>query len=480
MADGLLDFIKTPEGQGLLSTVFGGLAGAQRHAPLNSIGRAGMSGLMGYGNALERQENLDYKNLQMEALKQQTAANRRKEAIIAEMMGGDKAAAPAAPVGVTNPGLPAANVQSPIFTDAENSRRAALPVPDAPAAASVSAKPSGILSSLTPDKLAALKMGAGIDLADIYKLSQPNWMNVNGNLVNTNRPDFKGGIQAGLHITPEGNAILNDPSGAVRVAPGSIDAITQISNAKNASQARYDMIRVPMQNGSEMMMTREQAAQNFGGNPAAQTSQNRAAPAFNAIPTANPAGAGVSQSPSDRTYQDENSKAAADQYKQIQTAGFVAPSKISKYQQLGALLENHDGGKLSGTGLDIAQYANSMGMNIDKNLANKEAARSLSNEIALTLRNTANGEGMPGSMSDSDRAFLVNMTPNMSQSAEGRKILIDSQVKVLQRQADTARMARLWQQKYGRIDAVNPATGKNFFDNLQEWSGQNPLFAPKQ
>lgn len=51
---GLLGFIATPEGQGLLATVFGGLAGARRGQPLNSIGRAGLSGLMGYGNALDR------------------------------------------------------------------------------------------------------------------------------------------------------------------------------------------------------------------------------------------------------------------------------------------------------------------------------------------------------------------------------------------------------------------------------------------
>ncbi len=52
---GLLDFVKTPEGQGLLSAAFGGLAGARRGQPLNSLGRAGLAGLQGYGGALERQ-----------------------------------------------------------------------------------------------------------------------------------------------------------------------------------------------------------------------------------------------------------------------------------------------------------------------------------------------------------------------------------------------------------------------------------------
>jgi hypothetical protein len=59
--------------------------------------------------------------------------------------------------------------------------------------------------------------------------------------------------------------------------------------------------------------------------------------------------------------------------------------------------------------------------------------------------------------------------------------MVDMQIKLLQRQADTAAMARKWAQRYGRIDAVNPVTGKSFFDNLQEWSARNPLFAqPEQ
>ena len=56
MANGLLDFISTPEGQGLLSAAFGGLAGARRGQPLNSLGRAGLAGLQGYGGALHRQD----------------------------------------------------------------------------------------------------------------------------------------------------------------------------------------------------------------------------------------------------------------------------------------------------------------------------------------------------------------------------------------------------------------------------------------
>jgi hypothetical protein len=58
LLDEFSDFVRSPEGQGLLAAGFGGLAGAQRGAPINSIGRAGLAGLNGYGNALDRQQQL--------------------------------------------------------------------------------------------------------------------------------------------------------------------------------------------------------------------------------------------------------------------------------------------------------------------------------------------------------------------------------------------------------------------------------------
>lgn len=53
LLDGLGEFVKTPEGQGLLSAAFGGMAGARRGQPWNTAGRAGMAGLLGYQQANE-------------------------------------------------------------------------------------------------------------------------------------------------------------------------------------------------------------------------------------------------------------------------------------------------------------------------------------------------------------------------------------------------------------------------------------------
>lgn len=49
--NGLLDFAKSPMGQGLLAAGFAGLAGANRNTPINNIGRAGLAGITGYSAA---------------------------------------------------------------------------------------------------------------------------------------------------------------------------------------------------------------------------------------------------------------------------------------------------------------------------------------------------------------------------------------------------------------------------------------------
>ena len=48
---GLLDFLSTPAGQGLLGAAFSGMAGARRGAPVNTLGAAGVGGLLAYNQA---------------------------------------------------------------------------------------------------------------------------------------------------------------------------------------------------------------------------------------------------------------------------------------------------------------------------------------------------------------------------------------------------------------------------------------------
>lgn len=86
--DGLLDFVKTPEGQGLLAAAFGGLAGARRGAPVNTLGVAGLAGINGYSNALQRDSTAQYRNMQA----QQIQANLKKQdmamGLVKQLQGG--------------------------------------------------------------------------------------------------------------------------------------------------------------------------------------------------------------------------------------------------------------------------------------------------------------------------------------------------------------------------------------------------------
>lgn len=80
---GLLDFIQTPAGMGLLSAVASYAVNAQRGTPVNNIGRGLAGGLMGFAGAKEQiksqQENAltqQYKKLQMDEISQKMAAQK--------------------------------------------------------------------------------------------------------------------------------------------------------------------------------------------------------------------------------------------------------------------------------------------------------------------------------------------------------------------------------------------------------------------
>ena len=89
-----------------------------------------------------------------------------------------------------------------------------------------SASIGDILNS--PEKLALAKLN-GIDLTDVAALAKPKWENINGNLVNTNDPGFKGGFQPGLQVTPNGQAVFwevnENGRPVVGAAPGSLPTV---------------------------------------------------------------------------------------------------------------------------------------------------------------------------------------------------------------------------------------------------------------
>lgn len=77
---GLLDFLNTPAGMGLLSAVAGGMATARRGTPFNNIGRGAVAGITGYNYAINQKQqdaqdalNNKYRQMQMDQMTQQLA-----------------------------------------------------------------------------------------------------------------------------------------------------------------------------------------------------------------------------------------------------------------------------------------------------------------------------------------------------------------------------------------------------------------------
>ena len=149
--------------------------------------------------------------------------------------------------------------------------------------------------------------------------------------------------------------------------------------------------------------------------------------------------------------------------------GAKARQQMNQIDQLETLMKNMGGGKLTPTGYEIASYAASMGLNINKEMGNADAAATILNKMALDLRSTAEGSGMPGSLSDSDREFLRSMTPGLEKTPEGRAKLFSYYRKVYGRQIEIARMAIDYKKKNGKVD-------EGFYSQLDEFSQKNPLF----
>jgi hypothetical protein len=164
-----------------------------------------------------------------------------------------------------------------------------------------------------------------------------------------------------------------------------------------------------------------------------------------------------------------------EQYANLLKADMSAPASIAKYERLGQLLGNVNTGKFRGTITDMKAAAKAVGfdltaMGIADDVAPAQAARALSNQIALELRNPAGGAGMPGALSDKDREFLTQSIPGLENDPAAIGKMVEYRVKLEQRAQKVARMAREYRKKNGgRFD-------DGFYDELQEWSDRNPLF----
>lgn len=130
------------------------------------------------------------------------------------------------------------------------------------------------LAGLTPDKIAYLKARGGPDLTDVFKLTQPNWQNIGGNLVNTNAPGFTGGFQPQLNVSSNGQATLSRPGPdgmpVVSAPEGALGTYGAYQDAEQRAKARYTTSTITPAGQPPQLVTGEALADTLNGTRAPQ------------------------------------------------------------------------------------------------------------------------------------------------------------------------------------------------------------------
>jgi hypothetical protein len=244
--------LSSPLAQGLLATVAGAAASYGRgRGLLGNLGNGALTGLNAYTGANENAAKSKYMDAQMANLSSEVesrkAALAKQQQIMALLTGEGAPTVASYPQGQLGSG----------------SFGAVAPAPGVPAIGSPTATMGGSgagssrVGSLTPDRLAALKAN-GLDLVDVYKLTQPD-MQVNNGYAYDRR-----NVQPGF--LPQLNVSQNGQTSMVRIGPdglpvvsaprGALDTFAGYQNVQEGTKANYDPVTVTPQGENPQMTTR--------------------------------------------------------------------------------------------------------------------------------------------------------------------------------------------------------------------------------
>lgn len=124
-----------------------------------------------------------------------------------------------------------------------------------------------------------------------------------------------------------------------------------------------------------------------------------------------------------------NAQAAAKAAQEREAAVAASQDEVRRLDQMSTLLSNPNmpQGRFADWEVEGRRIASALlpGVNLE-GVPEAEAFRTLSNKMALSMRSTANGEGMPGAMSDADRTFLLQSVPRLQNTPAGNRLIVNS------------------------------------------------------
>lgn len=391
MAEGLLGFLGTPAGQGLLAAAAGGLAGARRGTPVNNIGRGLLAGTAGYAQGLDREQQA-----QQLAMQQQDRAQMNE---------------------LRNLQMAQARTQMEREQGQQAWRQGLPDVMKQATETSYGASDAGpTMTPANPDALKKYAMLPNSPFADeILKQTlfpKPQEAFTLGEGQVRYGPDGKIMAQGPAKPVNYNDLIIPDGAGGYKINDLVVGAKSAIAKA-GKPEISVDARNINTQEGEQSKV--------YG-------------------------------------------KGLGEMRLEIQNAGYQAPRTITQVERMNELLQGVEGGSLANAGLQIANFANSLGFKVDPKLGDKQAAESLAVEMALSMRKAGTGP-----MTDKDFENFAKAVPNLAKTAEGRAQISATLVAKAERDMQIAAMARDYAQKNGGV------IDDRFLSEVSQFIASNPI-----
>jgi hypothetical protein len=269
-------------------------------------------GLLGYAQGYQgaqdagmkrklTQAQLENYNSEVEARKQKLKDDQDFSAWLAQRMGGGQP-----------PQSPQAGSASNFGVGMPESGASMLPQSQPQQRQPSQAQGGGWLMGLSPEDQFYMKL-RGKDPMDVINSNKPKWENVNGNMVNTNDPTFRGGFQPGMSVSSDGRATMWQPDGKgglVFGAPqGALPTFSAFQDAAEAAKAKRDPFTFTPQGASNPVLTTRESV-------------------------VNPQSGNTSQAETQRTFILQNElKAETARFAQLQTDPRATPDMVRRSQE---------------------------------------------------------------------------------------------------------------------------------------------------
>jgi hypothetical protein len=130
-------------------------------------------------------------------------------------------------------------------------------------------------------------------------------------------------------------------------------------------------------------------------------------------------------------------------------------------------------GPMSGVGESIGSYAPALqgraGVPSGDEIARRRAFDATAKQLTIDMASIGKG-----AMSDSDRVFFEGMAPQLINTEDGARLVIDALERQGQRNQEYADGAEIWSTNYGGLSMPNEE-GKTFIQKWTQYASENPI-----